>query len=74
MLFGMNPENDGFSKQEFLESFQLFNKTVIQPIQNQIVKAFDKIFDAKDTISFNQYVIWDDKIINVPENNPIENE
>lgn len=71
-LFGLNPENTGFSKTEFLESFQLFNKTVIEPIQKQITKAFDKIFDTKDSLSFNQYVIWDDKIANVPENNPVE--
>ena len=66
-LFGMNPENTGFSKTEFLESFQLFNKTVIEPLQKTFVKAFDKVFDAKDTLTFNKYVIWDDKI-NVVEN------
>lgn len=66
-LFGMNPENTGFSKTEFLESFQLFNKTVIEPIQRTFVKAFDKVFDAKDTLTFNEYIIWDDKI-NVVEN------
>lgn len=66
-LFGMNPENTGFSKTEFLESFQLFNKTVIEPIQRTFVKVFDKVFDAKDTLTFNEYTIWDDKI-NVVEN------
>jgi capsid portal protein len=66
-LFGMNPENTGFSKTEFLESFQLFSKTVIEPIQRTFVKVFDKVFDAKDTLTFNKYVIWDDKI-NVVEN------
>ena len=66
-LFGMNPENTGFSKTEFLESFQLFSKTVIEPLQKTFVKAFDKVFDAKDTLTFNKYVIWDDKI-NVVEN------
>lgn len=65
-LFGLNPENTGFSKTEFLESFQLFNKTVIQPIQKQLVKVFDKIFDDKDTITFSEYVIWDDKIVETP--------
>lgn len=66
-LFGMNPENTGFSKTEFLESFQLFSKTVIEPLQKTFVKAFDKVFDAKDTLTFNEYTIWDDKI-NVVEN------
>lgn len=61
-LFGMNPENTGFSKTEFLESFQLFNKTMIEPIQNTMVRVFDKIFGGENTISFNKFVVWDDKI------------
>lgn len=71
-LFGLNPENTGFSKQEFLESFQLFNKTVIQPIQNQLIKVFNKIFGDTDTLTFGEYVIWDDKIITDPEINETE--
>ena len=61
-LFGLNPENTGFSKQEFLESFQLFNKTVIEPIQKTLLKAFNKIFDAQDTLKFNKMVVWDEEI------------
>ena len=61
-LFGLNPENTGFSKQEFLESFQLFNKTVIEPIQKILLKAFNKIFDAQDTLKFNKMVVWDEEI------------
>ena len=67
-LFGMNPENTGFSKTEFLESFQLFNKTVIEPLQKTLNKQFKKIFDSKeDVLTFNQFTVWDDKI-NVVEN------
>lgn len=67
-LFGMNPENTGFSKTEFLESFQLFNKTVIEPLQKTLNKQFNKIFDStEDTLSFNKFVIWDEEI-NVVEN------
>lgn len=48
-LFGLNPENNGFSKQEFLESFELYNKTVVQPIQADIEKPLSKLlgFDVK---------------------------
>lgn len=67
-LFGMNPENTGFSKTEFLESFQLFNKTVIEPIQKTFIKAFDKIFDASNTLTFNKLVVWDDEINTVETN------
>lgn len=67
-LFGMNPENTGFSKTEFLESFQLFNKTVIEPLQKTLNKQFKKIFDStEDVLTFNQFTVWDDKI-NVVEN------
>ena len=66
-LFGMNPENTGFSKTEFLESFQLFNKTMIEPIQKTMIRVFDKVFNGENTISFNKFVVWDDKI-NVTDN------
>ena len=61
-LFGMNPENTGFSKTEFLESFQLFYKTVIEPIQKSLNKVFGKIFDTSNPLTFNKLVIWDDEI------------
>lgn len=67
-LFGLNPENTGFSKQEFLESFQLFTKTVIEPIQKTLNKSFGKIFNSPNPLTFNQLVVWDDKI------NTVENE
>lgn len=36
LLMGDGSESTGFNKQAYLESFALFNKTVIQPIQNEI--------------------------------------
>lgn len=67
-LFGLNPENNGFSKQEFLESFQLFYKTVIEPIQKTLNKSFGKIFDTTNPLTFNKLTVWDDQI------NTVENE
>lgn len=64
-LFGLNPENNGFSKQEFLESFQLFYKTVIEPIQKTFNKSFGKIFDTTNPLTFNKLTVWDDKITTV---------
>lgn len=64
-LFGLNPENNGFSKQEFLESFQLFYKTVIEPIQKTLNKSFGKIFDTTNPLTFNKLTVWDDKITTV---------
>lgn len=68
-LFGMNPENTGFSKTEFLESFQLFYKTMIEPLQKTFIKIFNKVFDTtEDSITFNKLVVWDDEIKTVETN------
>lgn len=66
-LFGMNPENTGFSKTEFLESFALFSKTVIEPIQNTLNKAFGKILDSDKPLSFNKFEVWNESIAVVKE-------
>lgn len=68
-LFGMNPKNTGFSKTEFLESFQLFYKTMIEPLQKTVIKIFNKVFDTtEDSITFNKLVVWDDEIKTVETN------
>lgn len=58
-LFGMNPENNGFSKAEFLEAFELYNKTVVRPIQNDIKRVFDKLFGIDNSIIFNKFSLDD---------------
>lgn len=45
-LFGINPENNGFSATEYAEAFKLFNRTQIQPAQQTIIAAFEKIYGA----------------------------
>lgn len=67
-LFGMQPENTGFSKQEYLESFQLFYKTMIEPIQKNLNKAFGKIFGTENPLTFNKLIVWDDEINTVVAN------
>ena len=42
-LFGLPNENNGFSKQEYLESFELYNQTVVVPIQKDFERAFKSI-------------------------------
>ena len=56
-LFGMQKDGSGFNKIEYLESFDLFNKTMIQPLQKDIVRCFDKIYDYKDSITFNWEIL-----------------
>ena len=60
-LFGLNPENNGFSSVEFASAYKLYNKTVIQPIQDCIMGVFDKIFGLKNSIIIEPFSInWDE--------------
>lgn len=43
-LLGYNQENMGFNTQEFDSAFKLYNKTVIQPIQAELIDAIEKLF------------------------------
>lgn len=43
-LFGIPTESLGFSNEEYEAAFKLFNRTTIQPAQQAIVDAFEKIF------------------------------
>ena len=56
-LFGFSSEGNGFSKTEFLESFELYYKTVVKPIQNDIVRVFERIYGVKDVIKFAPFQI-----------------
>lgn len=55
MLLGANVQT-GFSRQEFDECSELFNTTVIKPIQRDIEKAFQKL---GINIRFNKYTMED---------------
>ena len=43
-LFGIPTEGNGFSNEEYAESFNLYNRTHIVPVQNMIADAYAKIF------------------------------
>ena len=51
-LFGLNPTNNGFSKEEFMQAFELYNKTMIIPLQNDIIRCFSRIFGVQEPFSF----------------------
>lgn len=50
-LFGIPTKTTGFNEQEYNQAYKLFNKSVIQPVQKKIKRAFDKIFGTKDAIT-----------------------
>lgn len=62
-LFGMMQENNGFSRVEFDEAFQLYNKTVVQPIQKDIQRVFDRVFGVDKSIIFKKFSL-DEEIEN----------
>lgn len=43
-LFGINPENNGFSETEYAEAFRLYNRTAVRPAQRRIADALEDIY------------------------------
>ena len=66
-LFGMKKDGNGFNKTEYLESFSLFNKTMIQPLQKDLIRCFDKIYGMKNSIAFNEYKVYENNIVTTHE-------
>lgn len=50
-IMGIPTETTGFNSQEYSSAFKLFNKTVIEPIQNEIIKAIKDITGEEITIN-----------------------
>ena len=51
VLFGIVPENTGFSKTEYKESFDVFNITIIRPLQREIENAISSILNDEYKIT-----------------------
>lgn len=59
-LFGLMTETTGFNAQEFAESFKLYNRTTVRPIQKVIVETFNKLFGVDNSISIVPFSLDDD--------------
>ena len=57
MLFGIDQQKTGFNSNEYCGAFRLFNKTVIEPMQNIIRNSFDKIIGMKNSILISPFEI-----------------
>ena len=56
LLFGLTSEaNTGFSTEEFEQSFKLYNRTQIQPVQRMICDAYDKIYGLKGVLTIKPF-------------------
>lgn len=56
LLMGNAEDNTGFNKQAFIESFALYNKTVIQPIQQEIEKVINNVL-GNGSLKFDRFQI-----------------
>lgn len=56
-LFGIPTENLGFNNEEYESAFKLFNRTMIQPVQDMIVDAFDTIFGKRGSVQIKPFSI-----------------
>lgn len=50
-LFGLMTENNGFSREEFLQAFELYNTTMVRPIQRVICRELDKLLGVRDAVN-----------------------
>ena len=57
IIFGLQKENNGFSQDEYLQAFALYNRTVVQPIQQTIIKSFDKILGFEGSLTIVPFSI-----------------
>lgn len=58
LLFGLTAEtNTGFSTDEFEQSFKLYNRTQIRPIQRKICDDFDYIFSGRGVINIKPFTL-----------------
>lgn len=56
-LAGYLMDNIGFNNQEFSESFNIFNITVIKPMQKDIISSLDNLFNTRDSIIIEPFKI-----------------
>ena len=66
LLFGLTSEaNTGFSTEEFEQSFKLYNRTQIQPVQRLICDAYDKIYGQRGVLTIRPFSLGGDTEDNV---------
>jgi hypothetical protein len=66
LLFGLTSEaNTGFATEEFEQSFKLYNRTQIQPVQRMICDAYDKIYGKRAVLTIRPFSLGGDTEDNV---------
>ena len=61
LLFGLNLDvSTGFSTDEFEQTFKLYNRTQIRPVQRLIADAFDRIYGSKGVLTIKPFSLESD--------------
>lgn len=56
LLFGLNSDvSTGFSTDEFEQTFRLYNRTQVRPVQRLIADAFDRIYGSKGVLTIKPF-------------------
>lgn len=58
-LFGIPTEGNGFANEQYEESFTLYNRTQILPVQRMICEAYDKIYGQQDVLKIKPFSMGD---------------
>ena len=56
LLMGNSEESTGFNKQSYIESFSLYNQTVISPIQRELEEVINNVL-GEGALHFNEFQI-----------------
>lgn len=54
-LFGIPTENLGFSQEEYDNSFKLYNRTCIRPVQTLICDTYDRIYGQSSVLTITPF-------------------
>lgn len=58
-LFGIPTEGNGFANEQYEESFTLYNRTMVLPMQNLIKTAYEKIYRRENVIEIVPFSMGD---------------
>lgn len=58
-LIGIPTDGNGFANEQYEESFKLYNRTQVQPVQDIICAAYAKIYGADDVLEIAPFSMGD---------------
>ena len=56
-LCGLDTDSTGFSTTEYNDAFALYNRTVVKPLQKDIINSFNKIYNTDNAITIVPFTL-----------------